>query len=245
MGTGHGVRSLVLHRLQATLNSDPFFESKEIHALTPMPMQGYCNINYTLQTPYKTYHLREFKYQANRKREFKVQNRVHQLGFAPKAYYLTETYMLGEYVKGKHKHKLNLGMLRRLALLLHRLHKERIKEKPMQLASHFSKQTPKVKRALKRVKLKPKKWVLSHNDLNPNNILFEGLRIKLIDWEFASMNDCYFDLASLSIEFQLKPLQERHFLQSYFQTKPIDREKLEAYKVLYAELCKQWFEVRV
>jgi thiamine kinase-like enzyme len=228
----------VLNRLK----KDPFFDGKEIRAITPMLQQGFCNINYTLKTPKKTYHLREFKQQANRVLEFQIQRKVHTLMLAPKAYYMTNAYMVCDYVKGVHKTTLSLGVLRRLALLLRKLHREKIKQKPMVIEKQFQKKDAKVQKALKVLKSKPTEWVLSHNDLNPKNILFRGVKVTLIDWEFAGMNDRYFDVASLLVEFKVTPLQERHFLQYYFQNQKVDKEKLKAYKLLYDALCKEWFE---
>ncbi|HEX5421378.1 MAG TPA: phosphotransferase [Gammaproteobacteria bacterium] len=40
--------------------------------------------------------------------------------------------------------------------------------------------------------------VSSHNDLNPNNILFDGERLWLVDWELAFRNDPLIDVANLT-----------------------------------------------
>ncbi len=41
--------------------------------------------------------------------------------------------------------------------------------------------------------------VMSHNDLNPTNAIFDGERIVLLDWDTAAPNDRYHDLASVSL----------------------------------------------
>jgi hypothetical protein len=41
--------------------------------------------------------------------------------------------------------------------------------------------------------------VLSHNDVNPTNLLFDGERILLLDWETAGPNDPLYDLAAISV----------------------------------------------
>ncbi len=41
----------------------------------------------------------------------------------------------------------------------------------------------------------PSSLVSSHNDPNPRNLLFDGVRLWLVDWELASRNDPFFDLA--------------------------------------------------
>lgn len=46
----------------------------------------------------------------------------------------------------------------------------------------------------------PKKLVLSHNDLVTNNFVFHDNKWYLIDWDFATLNDPLFDLASFASE---------------------------------------------
>ena len=45
--------------------------------------------------------------------------------------------------------------------------------------------------------------VLSHNDVNPSNLLFDGARLMLLDWEVAGRNDPYYDLAAISVFFRM------------------------------------------
>ena len=58
--------------------------------------------------------------------------------------------------------------------------------------------------------------VLCHNDLVRNNLLFKYNGVVLIDWEYASMNSIYFDLASFVSENNLKSEDEVFFLSKYF-----------------------------
>jgi aminoglycoside phosphotransferase (APT) family kinase protein len=58
--------------------------------------------------------------------------------------------------------------------------------------------------------------VSSHNDLNPNNVLFEGERAWLIDWELAFANDRYNDIAALMNFFATEPSDVELILRSYF-----------------------------
>ena len=41
--------------------------------------------------------------------------------------------------------------------------------------------------------------VLSHNDLNPTNLVFDGERLMLLDWDAAGPNDHAFDLATVAL----------------------------------------------
>lgn len=50
--------------------------------------------------------------------------------------------------------------------------------------------------------------VSSHNDLNPNNVLFDGKKIWIIDWEAAFQNDRYVDLANVANLFLTNEMEE-------------------------------------
>ena len=42
-----------------------------------------------------------------------------------------------------------------------------------------------------------------HNDLLPGNVLFADDRVWLLDFEYAGMNDVFFDLGNLSVNSEL------------------------------------------
>lgn len=62
--------------------------------------------------------------------------------------------------------------------------------------------------------------VFSHNDLNPNNILCDGQRLWIIDWDVASLNNRYVDLANVANFFVHTEEQERNYLSVYFGLEP-------------------------
>jgi aminoglycoside phosphotransferase (APT) family kinase protein len=41
--------------------------------------------------------------------------------------------------------------------------------------------------------------VLSHNDANPSNLIYDGQQIMLLDWDMAGLNDDYYDLAAVAL----------------------------------------------
>jgi thiamine kinase-like enzyme len=45
--------------------------------------------------------------------------------------------------------------------------------------------------------------VLSHNDVNPTNLVYDGERLLLLDWETAGVNDPFYDLAAISVFFRM------------------------------------------
>ncbi|WP_437730499.1 phosphotransferase [Sorangium sp. So ce1335] len=58
--------------------------------------------------------------------------------------------------------------------------------------------------------------VASHNDLTPENILFDGDRVWLVDWEGAFLNDRYADLAVAASFFVRNEADEEVYLRAYF-----------------------------
>jgi hypothetical protein len=63
--------------------------------------------------------------------------------------------------------------------------------------------------------------VSSHNDLfKPDNILFDGHRIWLVDWEAAFLNDRYADLAVVANHVVTNDEQEMVYLREYFGAAP-------------------------
>ena len=57
-----------------------------------------------------------------------------------------------------------------------------------------------------------------HNDLLPGNVLFEeaGERVWLLDFEYAGMNDRFFDLGNLSVNCGLDTAGDEELLRLYF-----------------------------
>lgn len=64
--------------------------------------------------------------------------------------------------------------------------------------------------------------VSSHNDVNPGNLLFDGTRLWLIDWEMAFRNDPMADVAIAANAMMAGPELEDVLLQGWLQ-RPVDR----------------------
>jgi thiamine kinase-like enzyme len=56
------------------------------------------------------------------------------------------------------------------------------------------------------------------------------------------VNDRYFDLACVCVEFGLDEQMQEVWLEAYFMYDDFNFEKLEAYKMMYKALCEEWFE---
>ncbi|MBS1661830.1 MAG: phosphotransferase [Bacteroidetes bacterium] len=58
--------------------------------------------------------------------------------------------------------------------------------------------------------------VFSHNDINPGNLVCDGARLWIIDWDGAFLNDRYVDLATAANFFVQTEQQEAELLRIYF-----------------------------
>ena len=55
-----------------------------------------------------------------------------------------------------------------------------------------------------------------HNDLLPANVLFDGDHVWILDFEYAGMNDLFFDLGNLSVNSAFGPHDDERLVDSYF-----------------------------
>lgn len=224
------------------LRHHPFFENKSIDSCVYLEQQGYCNANYLITAEGKKYIVRKLlQTDIDRVFEFRMQQLAFAQGIAAEPLVLDERkrLMIFAFVEGVHQETLSQADLEQLACILTKLHATTVERTPISL--HIENPNDAVAEACAYIAQTPKEYVLCHNDLNPKNILF-GESIKLIDFEYAGVNDRYFDLASVCVEFALSPENEAYFLTDYFNTQRYSQEKLEAYKVIYKALCAQWFE---
>ena len=65
--------------------------------------------------------------------------------------------------------------------------------------------------------------VFCHNDLLPGNILNDGNKLWLIDWEYAGFNSPLFDLGGLASNSEFSNDQENFMLEEYFEKKISDQ----------------------
>ncbi len=62
--------------------------------------------------------------------------------------------------------------------------------------------------------------VSGHNDLNPGNIIYDGQRLWLVDWEAAFLADRYVDLATVANWFTSEAAAGEMLLTTYFGRAP-------------------------
>jgi len=84
---------------------------------------------------------------------------------------------------------------------------------------------------------------LIHGDLNGGNLLINEHRLSIIDWEFCSAGDRYFDLATVMVELDLSDCASKHFVQAYcdnLEITGVNSKKLQSMQVYYLGLCWLW-----
>ena len=230
------------------LKKHPFFVDKTIESCERLEHQGYCNENYLLFADGVKYIVRKLlREDIDRELEYHSHCLAYQKGVTSKLYYYDKVakYMLFEFIEGHHKVALEQEEIKRLLSLLKTLHSIEISptQYPLKsLKSLFT--TPHsqaLSEALHTIESYPPQYALCHNDLNPQNILWDNETLKCIDFEYAGRMDVYFDLACISIEFKLSSKEDKEVLAYYFEDKSYFKEKLKAYKIIYRALCDAWF----
>ena len=89
--------------------------------------------------------------------------------------------------------------------------------------------------------LPPPETAFGHNDLLAGNLIDDGRRLWLIDWDYAAYSRPLFDLANLATNNALEGHLERVLLESYFQRVP-DEATWEEYRALrVASLLRETF----
>ena len=77
----------------------------------------------------------------------------------------------------------------------------------------------------------PHEFVFGHNDLISANILDDGERLWLIDWDYAGFNSPLFDLGGLASNNEFTDLQEKYLLENYFE-RPLNDELWQRYQAM-------------
>ncbi|MGH8136250.1 MAG: phosphotransferase, partial [Steroidobacteraceae bacterium] len=81
-----------------------------------------------------------------------------------------------------------------------------------------------------------------HCDPLCENLLDDGRRIWLIDWEYSGMNDPMWDLGDLSVEAGFEDRHDREMMEAYFAgpARPADFRRMVIYKAMCDLLWTLW-----
>jgi thiamine kinase-like enzyme len=221
---------------------------------------GLTNDNYTASFGQTTYFIRCSKGQnellgSSLKNEWQCTSLAASCGLAPKviAYKESDAIMVTDFITPSDR-KVDLrnpNTLQHLCTLIHSLHN--LKEKfPRQFcpfktvasyvktarkvsaklpSSLFSMVLPKVKQMKKNHK-PLHKAVPCHLDLHHDNVIDDGSRLWLIDWEYSAMADPFFDIATLASTEFFSENEMKELLKTYLKGKlPSQKEITHLYKM--------------
>ena len=99
-----------------------------------------------------------------------------------------------------------------------------------------------VARALADAPLLRGKVVLSHNDVNPSNLVHDGADLLLLDWDATAPNDPYYDLAAIAVFLRMDDETCRRLIAAHDEA-PSDRlpPSFDYWRQLVAVLCGTTF----
>jgi thiamine kinase-like enzyme len=69
-----------------------------------------------------------------------------------------------------------------------------------------------------------------HNDLLNANFIDDGVRLRIVDWEYAGMGDVFFDLANFSVNHDFETSHDAFLLECYFGK--LDQKHVRALRVM-------------
>ncbi|MCJ8239114.1 phosphotransferase [Peteryoungia algae] len=181
-------------------------------------------------------------HQVSRTRELMTARAAHGAGFAPKVEYAEPGIMVSTFLDAKTFSAGDVAAEReRVALLLRRFHNEMprhvsgagfmfwpfhvVRDYARTLEAGGSRMIPQLARYLVLAEeleavQSPLPIVFAHNDLLPSNILDDGERLWLIDFEYAGFSTAMFDLAGATSNAGLTADQSEEFLTAYFGGAP-------------------------
>lgn len=229
-------------------------------ALEPLP-GGITNRNYLVRTPHRLFVARLCAELGclgiDRRNEVVCQRAAHALGVAPAVEHHETGVLVSEHVRGRTMSPVEVrapAFVPRLAALLRTLHGgwDRLSGEMLYFSAFQTVNTyvgtaralnaalpPDIdallddSRRLAR-RLGPFVPVLCHNDLLPANILDDGRRVWLVDWEYAGIGHPLFDLAGVSANCQFDPPLDAALLAAYRGTHEADPRDLRDLRVLKA-----------
>lgn len=157
-----------------------------------------------------------------------IQRRAAEQGLANRVLHSSETVYLTEYLEGEvwtPEHLLDDANLVRLARLLRNVHSLPLTGRhfdPERAADLYLARVPREFRGparkcadIVRQLLAPQNLCCCHNDLVAGNIIATP-ELRLLDWEYASDNDPFFDLATVIAHHKLPGDSARLLLDAYF-----------------------------
>ena len=235
---------------------------------------GITNKNYKITADGESYVLRlggnETKHLGiDRKIEYECSLLASQIGIAPEpiAFLEPEGYIIARFISGKSISAEEIGTkenIKRVSEAMKAYHALgyfpgsfspfRVAEEYAKTAGSFNVKLPdkmdwylvksrEIENAMYREALKPQPC---HNDLLNLNFIDDGVRIRILDWEYAGMGDIFFDLGNFAVQHEFNDEQDEILLRGYFG-EPTDshRAHLKLMKIMSDLREAMWGMVQV
>ncbi|HWL71358.1 MAG TPA: phosphotransferase [Geminicoccus sp.] len=87
--------------------------------------------------------------------------------------------------------------------------------------------------------VQPVEIVFGHNDLLPANILDDGRRLWLVDWEYAGFNSPLFDLGGIASNAEMEAGEALALAEAYHGRRLTERELVQAQAMTAASLLRE------
>ncbi len=179
-----------------------------------------------------------------RRFELAASRAAHAAGIAPAVVHAEPGAMVFSYVEGRTLAPEDVrepAMLARIVPLLRACHREIpqhfrgpapifwvfqvLRDYAARLREDGSRMAPELPRLLTAAeqleeRVGPVELVFGHNDLLAANLIDDGQRLWLVDWEYGGFNSPLFDLGGLASNNELPPEQEDWLLEAYYGRPP-------------------------
>ena len=196
----------------------------------------------------------------DRSAEFYLLNCIQSYGFSPEPLYSDprEGILIYRFFEGEVLTPTDLGTRGKIVELgkilgsIHRLHLPDFTTRFLNQIRHYEKELKNdvdgnlLKRGIdlfESLSANEDDWVLCHNDLNATNLV-QGKRLLILDWEYASLNHPYFDLATVLENHALTESQSELFLDAYSgERQSIDLVQLDEWRQLTHYVTLFWLMI--
>ena len=221
-----------------------FVRDQTILTSRALPTRPDGNALWHITTPQGAYVIRQrLRDDTDLQTEIAMTRMAGRIGIAPALVAHEGDAVVMRYIHGTHKHTLTRADMHRLSAAIASLHRQPPPSPQcprIDLSERIRPDRPEVREAFATLRRFRAPLVPSHNDLTPRNILWESDRVWLVDFEYSGLNDPCFDLAAVSVEFDLTD-HDRELWRTICQTHtPCPEPKFAALQTLYRALWRQW-----
>lgn len=204
----------------------------------------------------------------NRNNEAKVYNLVNKYGISDRLVYINPLngYKITEYIPNsrtcdtkniddvkacmdvlKKFHNLNLKVSHEFDLFGQIEFYETLRNGKPSVFDDYEITKKNIYELKKYIDAQPKSYTLTHIDAIPDNFLFYGEKVKMIDWEYASMQDPHVDIAMFAIYSYYDIDEVDTLIDLYFEGKcdKDTRLKIYCYIAVCGLLWSNWCEYKL